>query len=143
MIANLDPAVSLRFKVVIDGHHDLGTWTKCDGLSVEYEVQDYKEGGENTYVHRLPGRTKYQNIKLTRPVDATSTRVAQWLSSVSRQVRRQTADISVMGPDGKPLARWSLEGVYPVRWTGPSLDTSANQFASEVLELAHNGFLGG
>ncbi len=140
MIANLDPAVSLRFKVVIDAH-DLGTWTKCEGLSVEFELQDYKEGGENTYVHRLPGRAKYQNLKLTRPVDVTSVRVALWLATLPATVRRSTAHIALLDPQSKPLAHWNLEGVYPVRWTGPSLDTSANQIASESLELAHNGFL--
>jgi phage tail-like protein len=55
-------------------------------------------------------------------------------------VKRETAEISALDPEGHPLATWNLEGVYPVRWTGPSLDISNNQVASETLELAHNGF---
>ena len=65
-----EPALGLRFTVVIDGHGTLGNWTKCEGLTVEYDVHEYAEGGLNGYVHRLPGRAKYQNIKLTRPIDA-------------------------------------------------------------------------
>jgi len=41
------------------------------------------------------------------------------------------------------VAKWNLEGVYPVKWTGPSLDAAGNQIAVETLELAHNGFLSG
>jgi phage tail-like protein len=39
------------------------------------------------------------------------------------------------------VATWSLAGVYPVRWTGPSLDVGSNQWATETLELSHNGFV--
>jgi len=43
----------LRFKVTLDDHTELGAWTKCEGLSVEYDVQEIKEGGQNEYIHRL------------------------------------------------------------------------------------------
>ena len=62
-----DPGLGLRFKVAIDGH-ELGNWQKCDGLNVEYDIQEYREGGQNGFVHRLPGRAKYENVKL----DSTS-----------------------------------------------------------------------
>ena len=48
-----ETALGLRFTVTIDGL-SLGDWTKCDGLSIEYEVKDYQEGGENSFTHRLP-----------------------------------------------------------------------------------------
>ena len=51
-----EAGLGLRFQVKIDGR-DFGNWQKCDGLAVEYDVFEYKEGGENGYVHRLPGRT--------------------------------------------------------------------------------------
>jgi phage tail-like protein len=140
---------SLRFKVEIDGGNakELGDWTKCDGLSVEYDVYEYKEGGENSFVHRIPGRAKYQNIKLTRTVDDYSTpdnagkSVAAWVSGLGTKVKRHTAQITVVDPEGKKICAWRLQGVYPVRWTGPSLDASSTQMAVETLELAHDGFL--
>jgi phage tail-like protein len=134
---------SLRFRVKIDGSGDLGNWSKCDGLSVEYEVFEYKEGGENAFVHRLPGRAKYQNIKLTRPINKDSQKVADWMAKLKQQVKRQTAEISALDSEGQALATWNLEGVYPVRWTGPSLDIGNNQAATETLELSHDGFLAG
>jgi phage tail-like protein len=138
-----DSGQSLRFRVKLDGGADLGNWSKCDGLSVEYDVFEYKEGGENTFIHRIPGRAKYQNIKLTRPINKDSKRVADWIGGMKTKVKRETAEISALDTQGQPIATWNLEGVYPVRWNGPSLDISNNQVATETLELAHNGFLGG
>jgi len=134
-------AQSMRFRVKLDGGADLGDWSKCDGLSVEYEIFEYKEGGENAFVHRVPGRAKYQNIKLTRPINQDTKKVANWIAKIKIEVKRQTAEISALDSEGHPIATWNLEGVFPVKWTGPSLDIGANQVVTETLELAHNGFL--
>jgi phage tail-like protein len=132
--------LGLRFQVEVDDH-DLGTWSKCDGLGVEYEVQEYKEGGENGFVHRLRGRAKYQNIKLTRFVDKQSGDLAKWVGGIKQSVTRGTAHITLVNSEGSPLVTWNLDGAYPVKWNGPSLDGASGQVATESLELAHNGFL--
>lgn len=136
-----ETGLGLRFKVSIDGQ-DFGNWEKCDGLQVEYDIHELSEGGENTYVHRLPGRVKYQNIKLTRPIDEHSARVTAWVASVGIRLIPGTAHISVLDPTGTDVANWYLIGVFPVRWSGPTLDIYGNQHATETLELAHTGFLG-
>jgi phage tail-like protein len=43
---------------------------------------------------------------------------------------------------GEEVASWNLTGVYPSKWTGPSLDANGKAVATETLELVHNGFLG-
>ncbi len=136
-----EPALSIRFTVSIDGYGTLGSWTKCEGLAVEYEVFEYQEGGWNDYVHRLPGRRKYANVKLTRPLDKNSQSVAKWVSGLSTKVERQKAEIAVLDGNSEVVCRWNLHGVCPVKWTGPTLDAGGNQVANETLELAHNGFL--
>ncbi|CAN5783500.1 phage tail protein [soil metagenome] len=136
-----ETALGLRFKVVIDGM-DFGNWHKCDGLSVEYDIEEYEEGGENGYVHRLPGRVKYDSVKLTRPIDEHSARVTLWVASQQLMLKPGAAAISVLDAGGETVAQWALVGVFPVRWSGPSLDVDGNQMATETLEVAHNGFLG-
>jgi phage tail-like protein len=68
--------------------------------------------------------------------------VAKWLATVKPAVSRTTAKIAVMDAAGEEVASWSVSGVYPVRWTGPTLDVGQNQAATEVLELCHIGFAG-
>jgi phage tail-like protein len=127
----------------VDRFGSLGLWTKCEGLGIEYDVLEYKEGGQNGFIHRLPGRAKYANLKLTRPIDKQSTRVAEWIASLQGEATRETAEISVLDPAGEVVATWNLAGIFPTKWTGPALDVAGNQVAIETLELAHNGFMGG
>ncbi len=135
-----ESGLGLRFQVKIDGR-SFGHWQKCDGLAVEYDIHEYKEGGENSFVHRLPGRVNYPNIRLTRPVDSDSSSVSAWVASLQVRMVPSTCEISVLDPSGESVAQWTLAGVYPIRWTGPTLDVSSNQWATETLELSHNGFL--
>jgi phage tail-like protein len=133
--------LSVRFMVKIDGYGSLGDWMKCEGLTVEYDVFEYQEGGVNSHVHRIPGRCKYPNVKLTRPLNDHSAKVAAWVSGIQRRVSRHTAVITVLDAAGDKVVQWNLDGAFPVRWTAPQLDVSASQGATETLELAHNGFL--
>ncbi len=137
-----EQGLSLSFQVIIDGSFDLGDWTKCEGLGVEYQVFDYQEGGNNGFIHRLPGRAKYTNVKLTRPVDAATNAVMAWLAGVQVKVVPSSAQICVRDTNGDVVAVWVLQGVFPVKWSGPTLDVGSNTPAYESLEIAHSGFLG-
>lgn len=135
-----DPAVSICFSVRID-EHDLGAFTACDGLGCEVTIEQREEGGNNGYVHQLPGRLRYSNVRLTRPINADSEKVARWFAGMASGVTRTTAEICAMTADGARVATWSLVGVIPVRWQGPSLSVDTARVATETLELAHHGFL--
>jgi phage tail-like protein len=138
-----DPAVSVFFRVAIDGH-DLGTFSKCEGLAFTVKVEEVREGGNNGYVHKLPGRIEYQNVKLTRAVNADSKKLADWFGSLAEgPVKRTGGRIAAVSADGKEeIAVWSLTGVIPVSWTGPSFGADSLAVATETFELAHHGFLG-
>jgi phage tail-like protein len=138
---NKDPAMAQRFKLSIDNEHNLGTWAQCDGLSVEVVLEQREEGGNNEFIYQLPVRMKYTNIKLTRTVDEDSKKVAKWFASMNGDIKRSTAEITVLDPDDTEVTSWKLKGVIPVKWQGPSLSAEASKAAMEVLELAHHGFL--
>jgi phage tail-like protein len=135
-----DTAVTVYFEVHIDGH-DLGAFTGCDGLGCEVSIEQREEGGVNSFIHQLPGRIKYTNVKLTRPVTADTAKIAQWLATMNGTVTRTQAEIIVKNHDAKPVFTWTLSGVVPVRWQGPSLSVESAKVATETLELAHHGFL--
>lgn len=130
-----EPALALRFTVRVDGL-EVGTFSACEGLSAEYEVEEVKEGGNNDYIHRFPGRAKYQNLKLTRAVDADSARIAAWFTAC----QGGTAKVEAKDGRDKVVASWSLRDTWPVKYTGPQLNATTNGVATEILELAHHGF---
>jgi phage tail-like protein len=135
-----DPGIQLFFRVSIDKDHDLGLFTACDGLTCEVVVEAREEGGNNEFVHQLPVRLKYTNVKLTRPLDQSSKAVSDWFSSMSGTIKRATAEVTALTSDNEPIATWHLTGVIPVRWQGPSFSTESAKLATETLELAHHGF---
>jgi phage tail-like protein len=137
---NIEPAVSVRFKLKIDSC-DLGVFTACEGIGVEVSVEQHEEGGNNSFVHQLPGRMKYPNVKVTRPVNADTAKIAAWLAKMSKGVERTNAQIVALTGDGEEVWHWTLTGVIPVKWTGPSLSADTAKIATETLELAHHGFL--
>lgn len=135
-----DPAVSTCFTVSVDGGHDLGAFSSCEGLGCEVVLEQREEGGNNEFIHQLPVRLKYTNVKLARPINGDSEKVALWFASMKGALERTTALIQAMRVDGAVIAAWSLEGVIPVRWQGPSFNVETLKPALETLELAHHGF---
>jgi phage tail-like protein len=135
-----ETALSVCFSVTIDDD-ELGSFNSCDGLGCEVVIEQREEGGNNAFVWQLPTRIKYGNVKLTRPVGKDSAKLTAWLASFATGVTRQTATISARGSDNEIVASWSLDGVIPVRWSGPQLSPDSPKVAIETVELAHHGFL--
>lgn len=138
-----DPAVSIRFHLSLD-NQPIGWWTSFDGLGMETAVETREEGGNNMYIHQLPTRLKYSNVKLSRPINQDSALVAVWFMKVVKlRPTNQTAVIQACGgqTEKEVIAEWSLQNVVPVRWTGPSFSVESPKVATETLELAFHGFL--
>ena len=141
MPERLETALSVCFSVKIDDA-ELGSFNSCDGLGCEVVIEQREEGGNNSFVWQLPTRIKYGNVKLTRPVGKDSAKLTAWLASFATGVKRHTATISARASDdSKIVASWHLDGVIPVRWTGPQLSLDSPKVATETIELAHHGFL--
>jgi phage tail-like protein len=128
------------FQLTIAGN-SLGNFHTCTGLGAQVEVEQFAEGGANGFVWQLPSRISWSNITLTRPVTADTTKVADWLSRIIRQVDRQDGEIVALRPDLAPITRWQVLGIVPVNWQGPSFDPGNSQPAVETLEIAHQGLM--
>lgn len=138
MLVDTDTAVSVRYLVKLDGN-DLGEFASCEGLGIEVVLESREEGGNNGFVWQFPTRLKYPNVKLSRPLGAQSVAVVTWMSNLMSGYRRRTGTISAMTAAGRTLVVWSLDGVVPVRWTGPSLTNDSPKVVTETLEIAHHG----
>jgi phage tail-like protein len=140
-MADYEEAVAVCFKVSVD-KDSLGLFTSCEGLGVEFVMEQREEGGNNGWVWQLPTRIKYSNVRLSRPVTPDSAKIAQWFAGMASGVKRKTATIEARSLGGTVVARWSLMDVVPVRWSGPQLNPDTAKVATETIELAHHGFLG-
>ena len=135
-----EPALALRFAVRIGADFTVDRFTQVDGLTAEWEVEEYREGGQGGYVHRLPKGLRHTNVRLIRPIDKDSALIAAWFSGTQQKLVRQDATITAYDGNRREVARWELAGAWPVKYTGPSLLSTSALAATETLEIAHTGF---
>ena len=139
-----DVPFSGRFLLKIDDQ-TVGAFMECAGLGVEMEIEEIKEGGENGFVHKLPGRLKWSNLTFKRGVTSSDTLfkwidVAAGTAGSGKVVERSNGAVMLLDSMGDEVQSWSFRDAIPVRWKGPDLAASASDVAVEELEVAHHGF---
>ena len=136
-----DPVGELHFKVSLGdvAGKEIGWFTECTGLTVEWEVFTYEEGGLNDHAHKFRGRAKYTNLVLKRGVTYEDNLLA-WFLMCQDHAERKDISVELLGPDGKTVRGWQFLAAFPVKWQGPALNAGSNNVASETLEIAHHGF---
>jgi phage tail-like protein len=111
------------------------------GLSVEYDMDEYKEGGENRFTHKLPVRTRYADLVLKRGMLTDST-VIEWFLKAFRDREFEPSDLSVilMNEQGEPLRTWKVVHAFPKKWLVSDFNSNESAVVIETLELSYRYF---
>jgi phage tail-like protein len=111
------------------------------GLSVEYDMEEYKEGGENRFTHKLPVRTKYADLVLKRGM-LTDSEVINWFLKAFRDREFEPANLNVilMNEKGEPLRTWKVAHAIPKKWLVSDMNANENSVVIETLELTYRYF---
>jgi phage tail-like protein len=134
-----DPFSAFRFHVEIDSVIQAG-FAECSGLQVETEVEEVREGGVNEFVYKLPKGSKHVNLTLKHGL-TDSDALWNWHKQVvNGKFTRKTVSVLLFDSQGQEKWRWTFQGAYPVKWTGPELKADSSTVAIESLEIAHHGF---
>lgn len=112
-----------------------GVFTECTLPVIEWETEEIKEGGLNTYTHVLPTRRKGGRITLKKGV-GTSSLVGWCMSGMFETYQRLPVTIELVDSHLVPVMTWVAEDAYPVKWTGPNLKSDDNTIAIQTFELA-------
>jgi phage tail-like protein len=144
MFDGLRPPVSFHFRVDVlglgDGDAD-ARFQEVTGLSREVSVEELAEGGENRFVHKLPGRARYGNLVLKRGL-AKGSKLHAWCESAigSLDIQPKTVTVSLLNEEHQPLVSWSFERAWPVKYSVSDLKAQDNALSIETLELAYSRF---
>ncbi len=132
---------TFRFTVKIDGI-DSAAFTECTLPSLQVETQDLTEGGQNEFVHKLPVRVKAGPVKLRHGITKDKELLNWYMQVLRGDMKKAMRTVSVVMYDSKlkPVATWTFNRAYPIKWSGPALKASDQAIAIEELEIAHNGF---
>jgi phage tail-like protein len=133
-----DPLLAFRFEVTI---HGLPTaeFSECSGLQAEMEVQEYREGGLNTYVHRFPTRVRHPVLTFRRGI--VDRAIWDWYDGILKgNFIRRIGSIAVLDAAGADMVvQWEFSGAFPSNWRGPDLNAGQSSVAVETFELTHQG----
>ncbi len=136
------PFLGAHFVLAVDGLMSV-SFSKCSGLAGEVGVEEYPEGGENRFAHRLPTRASFPNLVLTQGA-GPSAELWNWFFEyhVSGMVAPRDGQVTLMSTVAGvlvPVRVWGFRRGWPVKLTGPELDAQAGAVAVESVEIAHHG----
>lgn len=137
------PPAAFRFMVAIAGSvdEDDAAFSDVSGLEADIEIEEIKEGGENGYSHRLPGRVRHGNLVLKRGILVGTSGFARWCRQVldphpAGPVQCQDLNIFLLDAAGIPLLTWHCMRAWPVKWSVGPFNSTQNEVAVETMEFA-------
>lgn len=127
----LAPLVGTSHFVVLIGSRELG-FAEVGRLTSETDLT----------VPPPEGAHRFETVVLRRALTRSS-ELFEWRRTiVSGKDDRRPVTISLLdSAGGRAVSSWRLEGAWPRRWSGPSLNASGNDIAMEELELAYDGLV--
>ena len=114
---------------------------EVSGLSVNVEAEDYGEGGENRFVHKLPTRTNYSSLQLKRGMLIGSALI-HWVRQAVEQFVFKPIDVNILLLNNMhiPVGAWHVVNAYPQSWTTSDFNAQGNEVTVETLQLHYDYF---
>jgi phage tail-like protein len=121
-----------------DTKHDL-EFQSVTGLSVDLETEEFAEGGENRFKHKLPVRAKYPNLVLKRGLLENSDMIKWCRDEIENGVFEPLqANIVLLNPERQPLMAWNLTNVFPIKWNVDTFNAEESKIVIESIECSYN-----
>lgn len=137
------PPVGFHFRVVFMGvgNDNDQRFQSVGGLNVEFDVETVKEGGENRFEHKLPGRAKYPDLALKRGLLKDSA-VIDWCQNAlnNREIRPVTIVVSLLNDQHTPLMTWKVHNAWPRKWSVSDFNAGENAVVVESLDICYSYF---
>ena len=137
-----DPYGPFNFKVTISpasGGEFRGGFSDVSGLNTEITHADYREGTDPANRPRkVPLMYKVGDVTLKRGVIDSAT-LWTWIRSARTDgpEAKRTVVIRMLDERRQPVQTWTLLGVIPLKWTGPTLaGKGGGDVAMEELVLS-------
>jgi phage tail-like protein len=111
---------------------------EVSGLTADVTLDTYNEGGENRFVHRLPGRTRYSDLVLKRGMTLVSG-ITAWCQDAIENFNFQPTNllISLLNEDHLPVSSWYIANAIPIKYDISGLNAEQNQIVIESLTLRY------
>ncbi len=142
-MARTTPYGAFNFLVNLGGgvgpDEPLGGFSDVSGLGIEVTVAEYRNGNDpENHVRKVPGVHKVADVTLKRGI-VSSADLFEWVERVQRHgvAAQRTVTITLRDEAAEAVQTWTLRGVIPLKWTGPTLAAKGGgDVAMEELVLS-------
>ena len=139
----LVPFGDFNYLVKFDGSEEFGGFSEVSGLGMDIAVAQYRAGNEpENHPRKIPSMTTVSDVTLRRGI-VSSMDLWAWMDDTRRNGPSAKKNLSITLQDEahNDVQTWSLTGVFPMRYSGPSLNArGGSEVAVEELVLACESF---
>ena len=138
------PQTGFHFSVVFELFPQLPNdikFQEVTGLNATMEMEAIKEGGENRFVHQLPGRTSYSELVLKRGRIMGSF-VLQWCRNAIENFEFKPTNvlISLLDENHLPLYNWYVINAIPKKLEVSGFNAERSEIVIETMTLSYQYF---
>jgi phage tail-like protein len=143
-----DPYQNFKFKIKWDGQYVAGL-SKCSAMKKTTEVSTWYEAGDQSVPHKIPGKTTYDPLTLSRGVThdiafeewANKVNNYQGEAAMSLKTFRKDITIEVCNLQGKTVLAYNVYRCWVSEYQAlPELDASGNAVMIQTIKLEHEGW---
>ena len=143
MAASNYPPVGFHFLVEFENFAQSADvrFQEVSGLTVDVETEDFKEGGENRFTHKLPVRSSYSDLTLKRGLLKNSG-IQAWIIDAVKNFNYQPVNliIKLLNEQHVPLQSWYIVGAIPKKWDIAAFNAERSEVVIETLVFAYRYF---
>jgi phage tail-like protein len=136
------PYGAFNFVVNFDGSELFGGFSDVSGLAMEITHAEYRAGNDPVnHVRKVPGIHKVTDVTLKRGIVKTKD-IWDWLDLTRTKgvAGKKTVVVRLLDEERNPVQSWTLRGVTPMKYTGPTLAAKGGtDVAMEELVLSGEG----
>lgn len=139
------PPPTFLFNISIDGMttNDECSFQEVSGLNVAINTEEVKEGGSNTFSHKLPANVRYNNLVVKRGLLKESSLILIWVKETLEQFvfTPRNLLVKLLDHQGLALVTWRFQNAYPVAIKIGDFNALNNAYMIETIEFAYDSFV--
>lgn len=142
-----DPFRGYLFRFLVGGQEIAG-FKSISGLNYEFDIIEYREGGDIITPRKIPGMIKYENIVLERGKGDRYFR--DWMRQIFQRSRglnqnptnfnfRRDFEIQLRDLDNSVALRWRGYEGWPAKTSHSDFSGTDSELLYETIEITHEG----
>ncbi|WP_085315874.1 phage tail protein [Derxia lacustris] len=137
------PAFHFALSLSRGGASGDASFMEASGIGPEMQTETVIEGGENRFVHVLPGGFKHPRLVLKRGITRADTKFGADCWSLlsggfaNAVVPYKAIYLMLLDANATPVRTWSFENAYPVKWSVDPFGSTKNSVAVDSIEFSY------